>query len=162
MIFEQMSEGRERESMWRYGEKSLGKMNGRCKGPVAEDSLTLSWSGQVVSVAKRNEMQERSKSAAKVSLCSEGESTGGPMMGTVGSPSTTLTRVEERQHKRMHELRALLPSRRPRGQDQGRNWGEVSVRSWIFFKGTANRIYLQAECGCERVRKVKADSWLLD
>ena len=148
--------------MWRYREKSLGKRNGRCKGHVAEHSLTRSWSGQVVSVAKRSEMQERSKGAAKVSLCSEGESTGSPVMGTVGSPSTTLTRVEERRHRRMKELRALLPSRRQRGQDQGRSRGEMSVRSWIFFKGTANRIYLQAECGCERVRKVKADSWSLD
>ena len=52
LALEQISEEEEREGMWASGENCRGKRNGRCKGPVLEDSLARSWSSQVASADK--------------------------------------------------------------------------------------------------------------
>lgn len=52
LTLEQISEEEEREGTWASGENCRGKRNGRCKGPVLEDSLARSWSSQVASADK--------------------------------------------------------------------------------------------------------------
>ena len=115
---EQISEEEEREGTWASGENCQGKRNGRCKGPVLEDSLAHSWSSQRASADKERGCRRRLKGLQGLHSGPEvGE--GRPLMGKVARPPTALTKVEERLHSGMCELGEPQPARRPRGQGQG-------------------------------------------
>lgn len=115
---EQIPEEEEREGMWASGENCRGKRNGRCKGPVLEDSLACSWSSQGAIADKERGCRRRVKGLQGLHSGPEvGE--GRPLMGKVARPPTALTRVEERLHSGMRELGEPRPARRPRGQGQG-------------------------------------------